>query len=522
MAKFDPPERFDMTQPDKWPEWKLRFLRVRTATKLNKDDQDVQIASLLYSMGPKSEHIVKHFPDDDRKEFDKMIVKFDEHFIHKKNVIFERAKFRNHVQRHGENVETFIRALYELSENCELGDQKHSNIRDSIVIGLSDKTVSQQLQMESKLTLQMAISKARHSELVKTQMCAGTGGTAASTAATGGAAVHAVQCSGSERRDYKTSRNQKPQKPRFNSKSQEKERKCEFCGYNYHMRNKCPAKHEKCRNCHKVGHFKSVCRAQKPKFVHEVVKSVTSNDYSDTYFLGVVNSTSPGDEVGYEPPWTELIWVNNHLVEFKIDSGADVCIIEENIFRELGTQLQPTQAKLEVVAGVLPVKGQFIARVTSDTAPNEELGVRMFIVEGVTDNLLSRAEAKRLNLISRISMVNCGMYQGTGLMDTEPVKFKVASKTCDCHDFDPYSVNHARRIAIPLLPKVIAELDNMKSEDIIEPVTEATEWWAPIVPVPKTGGKKVRICVDLRRLNHVLVREKYPLPNSPNHKFSHV
>ena len=189
-----------------------------------------------------------------------------------------------------------------------------------------------------------------------------------------------------------------------------------------------------------------------------------------------------------------------------------MCIIGENIFRKLGTQLQPMQAKLEGVARVLPVKGQFIARVTSDTAPNEELRVRMLIVEGATDNLLSRAAAKRLNLISRINMFNCDMYQGTGLMDTELVKFKVASKTRDCQDFDPYSVNHERGIAIPLLPKVIAEPDNMKSEDIIEPVTEATEWCAPIMPVPKAGGKKVRIYVDLSRLNRVIVREKYPSP----------
>ena len=73
--------------------------------------------------------------------------------------------------------------------------------------------------------------------------------------------------------------------------------------------------------------------------------------------------------------------MNNHLVEFKIDRGADVCIIGEDILRELGTQLQPTQAKLKGVAGVLPVKDQFIARVTSETAPNEELRVRMFILK---------------------------------------------------------------------------------------------------------------------------------------------
>ena len=201
-------------------------------------------------------------------------------------------------------------------------------------------------------------------------------------------------------------------------------------------------------------------------------------------------------------------------MEFKIDSGADVCIIGEDILGELGTQLQPTQAKLKGDAGVLPVKDQFIARVTSETAPNEELRMRMFILKGATDNLLSRAAAKRLNLISRVNMVNCDMNQGTGLMETGPAKFKVASKTRDCQDFDPYSVNHARRMAIPLLPKVIAELDNMKSED--------TEWCAPIVPVPKAGGKKVRICVDLPRLNRVLVREKYPLPTVDDvlHKLS--
>ena len=62
----------------------------------------------------------------------------------------------------------------------------------------------------------------------------------------------------------------------------------------------------------------------------------------------------------------------------------------------------------------------------------------------------------------------------------------------------------------------------MKSEDIIEPVTKATEWCAPSMPVPKASGKKVRIRVDLRCLYRVLVREKYPLPTVDDvlHKLS--
>ena len=212
--------------------------------------------------------------------------------------------------------------------------------------------------------------------------------------------------------------------------------------------------------------------------------------------------------------------MNNHLVEFKIDSGADVCFVGENIFRELGMQLQPTQAKLEGVAGVLPVKGQFIAM--SLAIQRQMRNCACKCLSSKERPIICSAGPQPRDLILYLVSIWSTVTLCTGLMDTEPVKFKVASKTRDSQDFDPYSVNHERRIAIPLLPKVIAELDNIKSDDIIEPVTEATEWCAPIVPVSKAGGKKVRICVDLRRLNRVLVHEKYPLPTVDDvlHKLS--
>jgi hypothetical protein len=49
----------------------------------------------------------------------------------------------------------------------------------------------------------------------------------------------------------------------------------------------------------------------------------------------------------------------------------------------------------------------------------------------------------------------------------------------------------------------------MKDEGIIE---EVTEWCAPIVPVPKKNGQ-VRICVDLKKLNEAVKRERYVLPS---------
>ncbi|GFS26222.1 Pol polyprotein [Elysia marginata] len=51
----------------------------------------------------------------------------------------------------------------------------------------------------------------------------------------------------------------------------------------------------------------------------------------------------------------------------------------------------------------------------------------------------------------------------------------------------------------------------MKELDIIEEVTEPTDWVSPMVPVPKANGE-VRICVDLRKLNQAIQREKYMIP----------
>ena len=47
--------------------------------------------------------------------------------------------------------------------------------------------------------------------------------------------------------------------------------------------------------------------------------------------------------------------------------------------------------------------------------------------------------------------------------------------------------------------------------DVIEPVDEPTEWFSPIVVVPKANGS-VRVCVDLTKLNQAVRREVYHMP----------
>ena len=66
----------------------------------------------------------------------------------------------------------------------------------------------------------------------------------------------------------------------------------------------------------------------------------------------------------------------------------------------------------------------------------------------------------------------------------------------------------------PLLTgdKLKEELDLLQEQGIITPVTEVTEWCAPIVVTPKKGSDRIRMCVDLSRLNRYVQRERYQSP----------
>ena len=73
----------------------------------------------------------------------------------------------------------------------------------------------------------------------------------------------------------------------------------------------------------------------------------------------------------------------------------------------------------------------------------------------------------------------------------------------------PFCVNTPRSVPFAYRDKLKAELDLLQSQQIITPVTEATEWCAPIVITPKKNSDKIWMCVDLSHLNRFVVRQRY-------------
>ena len=149
------PEPFSFSRPEEWVKWIRRFERFRVASGLASREGDIQVNTLIYAMGDQADDILRSFTlsDEDRKSYPTVKRKFDNHFIQRRNIIFEQAKFNRRRQEENEPAEAFITDLYALAEHCGYGDLHDEMIRDQIVVGIRNSTLSEKLQLDASLTL---------------------------------------------------------------------------------------------------------------------------------------------------------------------------------------------------------------------------------------------------------------------------------------------------------------------------------------------------------------------------------
>ena len=506
MSKIPRPNNFDFAKPSDWPQWRDRYKRYCIATKLNKEEGEIRVNDLVYTMGSNAEPVYSSFKlsEEQEKDYNLVIGKFDSYFVPKVNVIHERAVFNERVQEPNETVESFVRALYVLSSTCNFKESTEERILDRLVVGLSDKDVSKDLQLKPELTLADAISTARQAEHVISQMSSQPGGKTVDEVKKGGKRSGGSSSSFRGRGRGGNSRGHSRDQPKpshDDSAAGGSSKTCKFCKGNHPMDKKlCPARNAKCHKCGKKGHYASCCPNSRSRgSVREV--TVPEND-SDVCFLGAVSSKMTSDR-----PWEVKLKVAGRLVPFKLDSGADVTIMSETCYKSLKSQpsLIPTDVYLVSVGSRLKCTGKFVTKVMSK---GTLYTLDIYVVQNAKCNLLSRSASQAMGFLQVVlneATKGHQVYGEIGLMKCKPVTIKLKP------DATPYNLSVARRVPLPLLSKVKEELVRMEQNGVVQHVTEPTEWCSPMVPVLKKSGK-VRICVDLKKLNQVVMREKYVLP----------
>ena len=105
---------FDFSKLEEWIRWIRRFERFQQASDLTSKTEESQVNTLIYTMGNEAEDILSSFSlnKEDKKKYDTVKEKFENVFVKKRNVIYERARFNQRKQQEGENVDSFVTSLH--------------------------------------------------------------------------------------------------------------------------------------------------------------------------------------------------------------------------------------------------------------------------------------------------------------------------------------------------------------------------------------------------------------------------
>lgn len=213
--------------------------------------------------------------------------------------------------------------------------------------------------------------------------------------------------------------------------------------------------------------------------------------------------------------WFAEVIVNGVPVKFKLDSGADACVMSHESYIASGfnkRMLKNSGIVLrEVSKNILPVVGYFNAEFYYD---GQKCSKKLYVLNVKCSNLLSRDVCCALNLIIRVNELVDKRY--CDLLNKYSIIFEGVGRLPGTHKLTidesvPPVVRSTRKIPIKFRPKLKEELDRLTALDVIERVDEPTDWVSNIVLVEKPDGQ-LRLCIDPQHLNKAIKRSHFQLP----------
>lgn len=472
---------------ENWKSFSFQFENFMLAFGHVEAKDDKKVALLLHMLGPEIISIFNSFGVESKTvKYTDLIKLFEDFFSPKKKVSLERHAFFLRKQKSGESIESFVTDLKNLSSTCEFKELKESLVKDLFIVGLLEENhhiKERLLQEDNGKKLDEIIDLARTIEMSRTK------DTPSSS--------QEVEVMKIKKTDKFVHKKTKP---------------CGKCGFEHQVNGRCPAAKAKCHGCSKIGHYSKMCRNK------HSVSIVTENCKSEqsSYFIGSVSdSNNPSSK------WNILASINNKYVTLGIDTGADANVMSLNDFKLLGLPgniIKQTMSKLTNYDGTeISIVGQCILNCEIN---NRKLPTRFFISDSGLPNVLGRTSSETFNLIKRVFTIKnndfskfgsysqvmstfSDIFNGLGCL---PGECKIVLKENAQPNVDP-----PRKIPFKLMSRFKSELENMCKAQVIEKVTEPTQWVNSLVLVEKPDGS-LRVCLDPKKLNLEIVRPRYQLP----------
>ncbi|XP_048586200.1 uncharacterized protein K02A2.6-like [Nematostella vectensis] len=308
---------------------------------------------------------------------------------------------------------------------------------------------------------------------------------------------------------------------------------CFRCGKRGHVaRDKsCKAVDKRCNDCAVVGHFakSKFCRLVRPENnpqssrVRNGRANQITDEHADTKQEKAVTHLFSVEVRNVKEAPTCEAEIRGMVFNFIIDSGAAANIVSNQLYNKIKRDvvLRKTTKKLFAFGQSVPLKlkGEFEAEITV----NDNKALAIFYVfngKASVNNLISNKTANELRLLHVNSV--------TGQKCHASLETEIKSKFTQCFDgvgklkgtkvkihVDPDRepvAQPVRRLPFGYRDKVATLLERLEAEDIIESVEGVgSRWVSPIVVVPKSDGD-LRMCIDFRKVNEAIIRERYPIP----------
>ena len=498
---------------EKWKKFLLAWNNYSLATKLNTEDEAVQVATLLTVIGEPARDVFSTFQfttEADKQKIQPVLTKFQEYCEPRRNIPFERYLFNKRIQEPGETYDQYLTELRKIAEGCEFDNITPDEIlRDRLVFGIRDNKVRERLLRESGLSLKKTDEICRASESMQKQM-------------------KIVR----DKLDLPVNAVSKDKYQKKTGKRVTKGNKeCGNCGQRHDTsrRENCPAYMKECRQCGKLSHWARKCRSSKHS---SGVKAVKEEDLSEEECFGVTSSELDDSQL------ITLMLESGNYLRFQPDTGAQCNTITLDLYKKATgdfklEHVEPAKAKISAYGGAkLNTVGQVCIRVWRDDF-HCKLDCKIVDNKGVRP-LLGRKACIGMNIVKYID--NDEIYKpftgGTNVYvvnddqtvtkDTLFTKFpdvfseEVGMMEGEHHiriDKNADPVQHAPwRVPVALRAKVKEALQSLEKQEVITSVTTPTPWINSMVVVPKANGTKLHICLDPRDLNRAVQRENYPLP----------
>ncbi|XP_058814101.1 uncharacterized protein K02A2.6-like isoform X8 [Topomyia yanbarensis] len=246
---------------------------------------------------------------------------------------------------------------------------------------------------------------------------------------------------------------------------------CFNCGRRDHISSaeNCPAKGKICHSCNRVGHFESRCRFRKSQTKSTIQKSL-------------VDSGSDANLITNKA-WESL--KQRKLTVFKCVKGSN------KVLRDYASDVP------------LTILGTFV---TDVKVADKSIRAEFYVIEGGQRCLLGNNTAKALGILRVGLDIQQVQHADKPFPKINDVQVHIHMDSEAKPVFQPL-----RRIPIPLESAVNRTLEQLLNRDIIERKEGPASWVSPLVMVGKSNGEP-RICLDLRRVNEAVLRERHPMP----------